>query len=106
MDKLIPVQGVDHFNSGGTKLHERVIFPDFSAFQMTISGGATARQSADPRAGEDTAEDPATGHRPGLVSGTGPAAPRTNRGRLNAPPFSWLGTDAWPNFPLWADKPS
>lgn len=107
MDKLIPVQGVDHFTSGGTKLHEPVIFPDFSAFQMTIAGGAAARHTAGPRAGEDAVEDAATGHRPGPGSGNGPgSAPGTNRGRLNAPPFSWLGSDAWPNFPLWADKPS
>ena len=89
MDKLIPVQGVDHPTSGGKKLHDRVIFPDFSAVQMTIADAASPRRATDPGAGE--AEDPAS---------------ETNGGRLNAPPFSWLGSDAWPNFQLWADKPS
>lgn len=105
MDKLIPVQGVDHPTSGGTKLHERVNFPDFSAFQMTIAGGAPAHHTADPVTREAAAEGAAPGHRPDLAPGPGPA-PGTDQGRLNAPPFSWLGSDAWPNFPLWADKPS
>ena len=104
MDKLIPVQGVDHPTSGGKKLHDRVTFPDFSAFQMTIAGAAAPRHTTHPGAREDSAEDPAAGH-PDLEPGPGPA-PGTDRGRLNAPPFSWLGSDAWPNFPLWADKPS
>lgn len=103
MDKLIPVQGVDHPTFGGTKLHDRVNFPDFSAFQMTIAGGATPHHTTDPGAREDTSAAP--GHRPDPVSGPGPA-PGTDRRRLNAPPFSWLGSDAWPNFALWADKPS
>jgi hypothetical protein len=101
MDKLIPVQGVDHTTSGGKKLHDRVTFPDFSAFQMTIAGAATPRRTTHPGALEDSADSPA----PDPVSGPG-TAPGTDRGRLNAPPFSWLGSDAWPNFPLWADKPS
>ncbi|MGO4192445.1 hypothetical protein AB4Y67_12325 [Arthrobacter sp. YAF17] len=89
MDKLIPVQGVDFPSFGGKKLHDRVIFPDFSAFQMTIADAASPGRAEDPGAGDD--EDP---------------APEINGGRLNAPPFSWLGSDAWPNFPLWADKPT
>lgn len=101
MDKLIPVQGVDHPTFGGTKLHDRVNFPDFSAFQMTIAGGATPRHTTAPSAQADTAAGPA----PDLASGPGPA-PEADRGRLNAPPFSWLGSDAWPNFALWQDKPS
>ena len=105
MDKLIPVQGVDHPTFGGTKLHDRVNFPDFSAFQMTIADGAAPQNTADPGAQEDTAAGPAPGHSPDLVSGPGPA-PVADRGRLNAPPFSWLGSDAWPNFALWQDKPS
>ena len=101
MDKLIPVQGVDHPTFGGTNLHDRVNFPDFSAFQMTIAGGATPRHTTDLGAQGDTAPAPA----PDLVSGPGPA-PGADQGRLNAPPFSWLGSDAWPNFALWQDKPS
>ena len=101
MDKLIPVQGVDHPTSGGKKLHDRVTFPDFSAFQMTIAGAAAPRSTTHPGAPEDPADSPV----PDLASGPG-TAPETDRGRLNAPPFSWLGSDAWPNFPLWADKPS
>ena len=105
MDKLIPVQGVDHPTFGGTKLHDRVNFPDFSAFQMTIAGGAAPQNTPDPGAQEDAAAGPAPGHSADLVSGPGPA-PGADRGRLNAPPFSWLGSDAWPNFALWQDKPS
>ena len=105
MDKLIPVQGVDHPTSGGKKLHERVTFPDFSAFQMNIAGGAPADHTTELGAREDSVEGPAPGQRPDPESGPGPA-PGTDQGRLTAPPFSWLGSDAWPNFPLWADKPS
>ncbi|MCB5292152.1 hypothetical protein BJQ90_01585 [Arthrobacter sp. SO3] len=101
MDKLIPVQGVGHPTSGGKKLHESVIFPDFSAFQMTISGAAGPYRSPEQRAGNGAAEDPASDPHTALV--TGPA-PGINRGREAAPPFSWLGSDAWPNFPLGADK--
>ena len=104
MDKLIPVQGVDHPRSGGNKLHDRVTFPDFSAFQMTIAGGAGARHATAPGAREDAAEGQSPEHRPNLASGPGPA-PGTDQGRPKAPPFSWLGSGAWPNFPLWADKP-
>lgn len=93
MDKLIPVQGVDFPSFGGKKLHDRVIFPDFSAFQMTIADAAPRRATV-PRA-----EDPGAGEDGGPAS-------EANGGRLSAPPFSWLGNDAWPNFPLWADKPS
>ena len=104
MDKLIPVQGVDHPTFGGTNLHDRVNFPDFSAFQMTIAGAAP-HHTADPGAQEDTAAGPAPGQRPDFGSGPGPV-PGADRGRLNAPPFSWLGSDAWPNFAAWQDKPS
>ncbi|WP_346925727.1 hypothetical protein [uncultured Arthrobacter sp.] len=89
MDKLIAVQGVDFPSFGGKKLHDRVIFPDFSAFQMTIADTASPGRATDPGAREG--EDP---------------APESNGGPLNAPPFSWLGSDAWPNFPFQADKPS
>ena len=103
MDKLIPVQGVGRPTFGGKKLHDRVIFPDFSAFQMTIAGAAPA--ASGQGAGGQAAEDPAPAHHAGAGARSGPA-PGTNQGRLNAPPFSWLGGDAWPNFPLWADKPT
>lgn len=33
-----------------------------------------------------------------------PATPQARMGRLDAPPFSWLGGDAWPHYPAWADK--
>lgn len=33
-----------------------------------------------------------------------PSTSRARKGRLTAPPFSWLGGDAWPHFPAWADK--
>ena len=105
MDKLIPVQGVDRPTFGGKKLHDRVIFPDFSAFQMTIAGAAPPARATDPAAG---GQRPRTRRRPiARTPDPGPARrPGTNQGRLNAPPFSWLGGDAWPNFPLWADKPT
>jgi hypothetical protein len=80
---------------------------------MTITGPArgTPTQSA---AGEAVA-DPAPGPHPGFVTGpgtgtgpvTGPGpgpALAIDRGRQVAPPFSWLGSDAWPNFPLSADN--
>ena len=107
MDKLIPVQGVDHLTFGGKKLHDRVNFPDFSAFQMTIAGGAALRHTADPGAREGFAAGPAPDHRPDPDPGPVPSpVPGAGRGRLTAPPFSWLGSDAWPNFALWRDKPS
>ena len=105
MDKLIPVQGVDHPTFGGTKLHDSVNFPDFSAFPMTIAGGAVPGHTTEPAAQGASAAGPAPGHGPDVVSGPGPAH-GADRGRLNAPPFSWLGSDAWPNFALWQDKPS
>ncbi|HEX9087014.1 MAG TPA: hypothetical protein VF867_05760 [Arthrobacter sp.] len=80
---------------------------------MTITGPArgTPTQSA---AGE-TIGDPASGPHPGPVTGPGPGpgpasgpalgpALAIDRGRQAAPPFSWLGSDAWPNFPLSADN--
>lgn len=72
---------------------------------MTVSGGAVPGHTTDPGAQEDSAAGPTPGHRPDLASGPGPA-PGTDQGRLNAPPFSWLGSDAWPNFALWQNKPS
>ncbi|MET3945452.1 hypothetical protein ABIB49_000127 [Arthrobacter sp. UYCu512] len=85
-------------------MHERAIFPDFSAFQMTMSGGITARHTAAPPAGEDPGQDPAADHGQGLVSGPEPRDGDALR-RLNTPPFSWLGSDAWPTVSLRADEP-
>ncbi|WP_224048214.1 hypothetical protein [Arthrobacter sp. NicSoilB4] len=65
---------------------------------MTIADPAP-RRATDPGATDPGATDPGAGD-------DGDPAPEINGGRLNAPPFSWLGNDAWPNFPLWADKPS
>jgi hypothetical protein len=67
-------------------MHKNVIFPDFSAFQMTIPGAA-ARVGPDHPDGST-----APGHSPGRAGGRGTA-------RAAVPPFSWLGADAWPNFP-------
>jgi hypothetical protein len=76
---------------------------------MTVTGPArgTPTQSA---AGEAVG-DPAPGPHPGFVTVTGPGpgpasgpALAIDRGRQAAPPFSWLGSDAWPNFPLSADN--
>ena len=33
-----------------------------------------------------------------------PAFHRTIASAPAVPPFSWLGVDAWPHFPAWADK--
>ena len=72
---------------------------------MTIAGSVPAAPASGPAAGGQAAGDPAPAHPTGPGSRSGPA-PGTSQGRLNAPPFSWLGGDAWPNFPLWADKPT
>jgi hypothetical protein len=71
---------------------------------MTIAGRSEAGPPADAGAQEGAAEGPVPGRRPDLEPIPGPA-PGTDQGRLSTPPFSWLGSDAWPNFPLWADKP-
>jgi hypothetical protein len=68
-------------------MHNRVTFPDFSAFQMTI---AALPSSQRPAAGA------ADG---GTAAVTRPATFQS------APPFSWLGGDAWPNVPALADTP-
>ncbi|WP_156367527.1 hypothetical protein [Arthrobacter sp. Leaf69] len=72
---------------------------------MTIAGAAPAAPGSDPGSGGQAAEDQAPAHQPGAGSRSGPA-PGSDQGRHHAPPFSWLGGDAWPNFPLWADKPT
>jgi hypothetical protein len=114
VDKLIPAQGVGHHTFGGRKLHKAVIFPDFSAFQMTIAGApavppvqpleALPAQSTN-RSSPGTGV-PVTGQTPGPAPAAAgpPATSRARIGRHAAPPFSWLGVDAWPHFPAWADK--
>ncbi|MFE4226682.1 hypothetical protein ACFRJ8_02200 [Arthrobacter sp. NPDC056886] len=47
---------------------------------------------------------PVAGQNAGPAAAGPPATSRTRIGRLAAPPFSWLGVDAWPHFPAWADK--
>ena len=61
-------------------MHNHLSFPDFSA-HVTVA--------ASPAAEGVTEKPPA--------SGGSDAA--TNQGHIMAPPFSWLGGDAWPNFP-------
>jgi hypothetical protein len=68
-------------------LHNNVIFPDFSAFQMTIAGAA-ARVAPDHPEGS-AEKGPADGQA---------ESPGTGTDRAAVPPFSWLGADAWPNF--------
>jgi len=114
VDKLIPVQGVDRHTFGGRKLHKAVIFPDFSAFQMTIASAPAVPpvQPLEAPPAESTNRSspgkgvPVTGQTAGPAPAAAgpPATPRTRKGRLAAPPFSWLGVDAWPHFPAWADK--
>lgn len=84
-------------------MSERAVFPDFSAFQMTMASGSVPNRAAVPGTVEETSKDPAPVNLPGAGSGTGPGA-GVERGQLNTPPFSWLGGDAWPNFRLCADK--
>jgi hypothetical protein len=71
-------------------MHQDVIFPGFSAFHTT---GAVA--PAAPGGAAEAQAAAGTG-RPG-PAGTGPA-------RVYTPPFSWLGGDAWPDFPRRADR--
>jgi hypothetical protein len=93
VDKLIPAQGVGR-HLPEAEMHNDVIFPDFSAFHTTGAGGPTAAGAAGLGVADGAAHGQAshgTG-RPGGAAGTG-------AGRLNTPPFSWLGGDAWPDFP-------
>jgi hypothetical protein len=81
-------------------------FSDFSALHMTPAV-ATAPATERP---------PESGAGPGLRGELLPAADArcsqgaaetgnagTIQGRIVAPPFSWLGGDAWPDFPARAD---
>ena len=80
-------------------MHERVIFPDFSAFQMTIAARPVERRSSDKIPDADAAAGSPPGTCPDPVLKI-----RTRRTHVTATPFSWLGGDAWPNFPARADK--
>ena len=82
-------------------MHKRVVFPDFSAFQMTIAGTPARPEGADsiPEAGAAPGSPPGPCPDPGLNIGT-------KRMHVTAPPFSWLGGDAWPNIPVRADNGS
>jgi hypothetical protein len=73
-------------------MHNDVIFPDFSAFHTTGAGGSLAGRAAPGPAGAAEGQASQGTGRPGGAAGTG-------AGRLNTPPFSWLGCDAWPDFP-------
>jgi hypothetical protein len=68
-------------------LHNNVIFPDFSAFQMTIAGAAARFAPDHPEGNAEQGQAPSHAESPG--SGTA---------RVAVPPFSWLGADAWPNI--------
>jgi hypothetical protein len=83
-------------------------FSDFSALHMTPAA-APAAAPATERARE-------SGAVPGLREELLPAADTRcgqddavpgnagmSQGRIIAPPFSWLGGDAWPDFPARAD---
>ena len=80
---------------------ERAVFPDFSAFQMTIASGSVPGRAAVPGTVEEPSKDLAPVNLPGTGTGSGTGV---ERGQLNTPPFSWLGGDAWPNFRLCVDK--
>jgi hypothetical protein len=122
MDKLIPAQGVGHHTFGGKKLHNDVIFPDFSSARSTTTSAPAPSpiqapetpetqpvpepaNHSSPETGAET-NAPVTGQaaNPGANAEPGPPAiSRDRKGRLAAPPFSWLGGDAWPHFPACAD---
>ncbi|MCU1531719.1 MAG: hypothetical protein JWO49_1290 [Arthrobacter sp.] len=71
-------------------MHNNVVFPDFSAFHMTLAGAPAARVPSGHRPEGALDQDPAPSQVSALGGGTA---------RVAAPPFSWLGADAWPNFP-------
>jgi hypothetical protein len=118
VDKLMPAQGVGHHTFGGKKLHKDVIFPDFSAFRRTIASAPAVPpvqlpvQPLEALPPEPTNRSspvtgaPATGQTAGPVSAASgqPATSLASKGRLAAPPFSWLGVDAWPHSPAWAEQ--
>lgn len=110
MDKLAAAQGVGRPTFGGKKLHNDVIFPDFSAFHRTDAGAPAVPQLQPietPGPPEPTSHSsptvgaPATGEAagPGAAGSVPPATILARKDRAAAPPFSWLGVDAWPALP-------
>ena len=98
-------------------MHNDVIFPDFSAFHGTTASaqnpspvspapetpGAPVPETTN-RSSPETDPAAAQAANPGGAAAPGaPATSRALKGRLAAPPFSWLGGDAWPHFPACAD---
>ncbi|MEV5052774.1 MULTISPECIES: hypothetical protein [unclassified Arthrobacter] len=95
-----------------------MIFPDFSAVHRTIASAPAVPpvqlpgQPLEAPPVESTNRSspgtgaPVTGQTagPAPAAAAPPATSRARKGRLAAPPFSWLGVDAWPHFPAWADK--
>jgi len=114
VDKLMPAQGVGRHTSGGKKLHEAVIFPDLSASHRSIASAPAGPpdqplEALPPEPANHSSPAtgaPVTGQTAGAVSAASgpPATSRARKGRLAAPPFSWLGVDAWPHSPAWADQ--
>ncbi len=98
-------------------MHNDVIFPDFSAFHSTTAGapkpslvspapetpGAPVPETATRSSPETSTPAAAQAANPGAAAPGAPATSRALKGRLAAPPFSWLGGDAWPHFPACAD---
>jgi hypothetical protein len=95
VDKLGLAQGVGRHIFGGTILHKDEIFPEFFAFRSTDAGSP----AAPPARTEAPAQPPAE-----PLNHSSPSSPRALQGRLAAPPFSWLGDDAWPHSPAWAEQ--
>jgi hypothetical protein len=81
-------------------MHSRVTFPDFSAFQMTVPAAHAA-----PAALHPTNHTPDSGAAAATPTFQGAADAAPGRAHVSAPPFSWLGGDAWPNFAARADTP-
>lgn len=79
-------------------MHNRVVFPDFSAFQMTIAGAPAEPQATGKPAAAEAPREVLHRPRPAGVNTKG------QRSHITAPPFSWLGGDAWPNLPARADE--
>jgi hypothetical protein len=60
-------------------------------------------ETANRSSPETNAPAAAQAANPGAAAPGAPATSRAFKGRLAAPPFSWLGGDAWPHFPACAD---
>ncbi len=107
MDKLAAAQGVGRPTFGGKKLHNDVIFPDFSAFHRTGAAAPAVPQLPALETPGPPPQEPASHSSPVLGTPvTGEAAGSVpsptvlaRKDRTAAPPFSWLGVDAWPALP-------